>query len=122
MNDRDLFRGLRPPAPPVGLRERALANAGRDGIYRLAPGLGTWRWLRPQLGWVSAALVLLAVHALLNVVWRDRRAAQGAPVPVSAARESEELTAMGVPAVLASRAEVATASQRVPVELARELM
>ena len=121
-DDRSEFCGFKAPAPPPGLRERMLAAAESAISERRSQTPGGWIWLRPQLGWITAALVLVAAHLLLNVIWPDRApASQGAMASVSAP-DSAELVAQGVPEELAARVESPLAGELLAFELVRELM
>lgn len=78
--------------------------------------------MRPQLDWITAALVLVAAHLLLNVIWPDRAPASQEAMASVSAPGSAELVAQGVPEELAARVESPLAGELLAFELVRELM
>jgi len=117
-----MFAQARPPAPPPELRARVLAAAVAAGHEVPTLVAAVWSWLRPQLGWIAAVLVLLAAHLALDLVWQPARRHQtqaAAPPPGS---EATELTAQGVPLELAERFAAERSGSPSIGDLVREVM
>jgi hypothetical protein len=98
--DLDMLRGVRPPRPPAELRARVLSTARTAAATRCARAPERLAWLRPQLGWIVAALLLVGAHALLDAALPIARASHAARVaavrPARTDAEAAELAAAGV--------------------------
>jgi hypothetical protein len=68
MPEHELFRGRRPPAPPEGLRRRALdAARSHSLVARPSPWQRLWEQPGLRLAWVATVVALVAGHVALSV-------------------------------------------------------